>query len=224
MAMDIIYKYETKFDDGHNFSIDLSSNNGIQNMIFKGRGEWLATGLKLRFKKFEETDEYKEVKKVSDLINTIKADQKSNITHGKIHTKLPIFTSFEHDVLTCLTLPDNKIYEYYNVETKKMDVINFPDYKKWYKENKAVSNSEAYGNAQFKLHYPDQDYARIFIKRREDSYSMKLNLMQILERMNKVYTKNGNRINESTDWAHYFYKPSNNLKTKEDLRNYPASY
>ena len=31
------------------------------------------------------------------------------------------------------------------------------------------------------------------------SYSMKPNLMQILERMNKVYTKNGDRINEFTD-------------------------
>ena len=76
MAIDIIYKYETKFDDDHEFLIDLSSNNKIQNMVFKERDEWSATGLKLRFKKFEETDEYKEVKKVSDLINKIKADQK----------------------------------------------------------------------------------------------------------------------------------------------------
>ena len=80
-----------------------------------------------------------------------------------------------------------------------MDVINFPDYKKWYKENKAVWNSRAYGNAQFKLHNLYEDYARIFIKRQEDSYSKKPNLMQILERMNKVYTKNGDIINESTD-------------------------
>ena len=115
----IIYKYETKFDDDHKFSIDLSTNNGIQNMVFKERDEWLATGLKSRFKKFEETDEYKEVKKVSHLINNIKADQKNNITHGEIHTKLPNFTSFDHDALTCLTLPGNKTYEYYNVETKK---------------------------------------------------------------------------------------------------------
>ena len=35
MAMDIIYKYETKFDDDHKFLIDLSSNNEIQNMVFK---------------------------------------------------------------------------------------------------------------------------------------------------------------------------------------------
>ena len=53
---------------------------------------------------------------------------------------------------------------------------------------------------------------------------MKPSLMQILERMNKVYTKNGDSINESTDWVNCFYQPSNNLKTKQDLRNYPASY
>ena len=45
-----------------------------------------------------------------------------------------------------------------------MDIINFPDYKKWYKENKAVWNSRTYGNVQFKLHYLDNDYARIYIK------------------------------------------------------------
>ena len=50
MAMDIIYKCETKFDDDHKFLIDLSSNNEIQNMIFKERDEWSVTGLKLRFK------------------------------------------------------------------------------------------------------------------------------------------------------------------------------
>ena len=45
-------------------------------MVLKERDEWLAPGLKLRFKKFEETNEYKEVKKVSDLINKTKADAK----------------------------------------------------------------------------------------------------------------------------------------------------
>ena len=37
MAMNIIYKDETKFDDDHNFPIDLSSNNEIQNMVFTER-------------------------------------------------------------------------------------------------------------------------------------------------------------------------------------------
>ena len=82
-----------------------------------------------------------------------------------MHTKLPNFNSFDHDILACLTLPDNKTYEYYNLETRKMDEMNFPDYKKWCKENKAIWNSRAYGNAQFKLHYLDDDYALIFIKR-----------------------------------------------------------
>ena len=119
MAMDIIYKYETKFDDDNKFSIDLLSNNEIQNMVFRESYGWLATGLSLRFKNFEETDEYKKVKKVSDLINKIKADQKNNITHGQIHTKLPNFTSFNHNNLICINFPNNKTYEYYNVETKK---------------------------------------------------------------------------------------------------------
>ena len=96
------------------------------------------------------------------MINNIKADQKNNITHGEIHTK---YIQRNTNILTCLTLPDNKTYGYYNVETKKIDVINFPDYKKWYKENKAVWNSRAYDNAQFKLHHLDEDCTRIFIKR-----------------------------------------------------------
>ena len=50
---------------------------------------------------------------------------------------------------------------------------------------------------------------------------MKPNLMQILERINKVYTKNGDRINESTNWAHYLYQPSNNWKGSQD---FSASY
>ena len=54
MPMDIIYKNETKFDEDNNFSIDLTSNNEIQNMIFKESDESLAAGLKLVFffKKF----------------------------------------------------------------------------------------------------------------------------------------------------------------------------
>ena len=41
--------------------------------------------------------------------------------------------------------------------------------------------------------------------------------MQILERMNKAYTKNGDRINESIDWVRYCYQPSNNWKGSQDL-------
>ena len=57
MAMDIIYKNETKFDEDNNFSIELSSNNEIQNMIFKVRSKWFVSGLKVVIRKFEEIDE-----------------------------------------------------------------------------------------------------------------------------------------------------------------------
>ena len=63
VVMDIIYKHETNFIDDNNFSIDLTANNEIQNIFFKGRDEWLVSGLKLKTKKFEGSDEYKEVKK-----------------------------------------------------------------------------------------------------------------------------------------------------------------
>ena len=45
--------------------------------------------------------------------------------------------------------------------------------------------------------------------------------------MNKVYTKNGDRCNESTDWVHHFYEPSNKFggsNSYQDLRKYSAGY
>ena len=74
--MDIIYNKVTNFEEDNNFSIDLTTNNEIQNMFFKEREEWLVTGLKLKTKKFENSDEYKEIERVSDLINKIKNEKK----------------------------------------------------------------------------------------------------------------------------------------------------
>ena len=81
MAVNFIYKYETKFDNDHNFSIDLTSSNEIQNMVFKERNTWLVEGLKILIEKFVKTDEFKQVKKVSDFINKIKTEQKNVIVH-----------------------------------------------------------------------------------------------------------------------------------------------
>ena len=58
-------------------------------MIFRERDAWLVSSLSLKVKKFEDSNKYKEVNKVSDLINKIKADKKNNITYGDIHTRLP---------------------------------------------------------------------------------------------------------------------------------------
>ena len=73
MAMDIIYKNETKFDQGNNFSIDLTSNNYIQD---KGKEEWLISGLELKIEPIETKAEYSAIKKVSDLINNVKKSKK----------------------------------------------------------------------------------------------------------------------------------------------------
>ena len=54
-------------------------------MLFKGKDEWLVSGLKLVIRKFEQTDEYKQLKRVSDLINKLKADKKKQY-HAQTYT------------------------------------------------------------------------------------------------------------------------------------------
>ena len=120
-------------------------------------------------------------------------NRKNEIKHGKFHTRLPNFKHFDRDELVNYTLAEEKYYIYYNTGTKEIDQIKFPDYKKWYKEGKAVWNSKAYGNAQFKLEYVNDTTAKRVIRRRHDSAQNKGKLLKILERMNKIYTKNGNR-------------------------------
>ena len=54
-----------------------------------------------------------------------------------------------------------------------MGKITFPEYKKWYKENKAVWNSIDYENAKFRLQYQDENnaHAHLYIKRGEVPFS-----------------------------------------------------
>ena len=42
--------------------------------------------------------------------------------------------------------------------------------------------------------------------------------------MNKIYTKNGDRINGSTDWIHYFYHPATKWNGSKNLTYYQAFY
>ena len=86
----------------------MTANNEIQDVSFKEHEEWLVTGLTLKTKKLEDSDEYKEVEKVSNLINKIKNEKINNITHGEIETKLPNFAHFDVDTLVCLNRPEEK--------------------------------------------------------------------------------------------------------------------
>ena len=107
---------------------------------------------------------------------------------------------------------------------KKIDTITFPDYEKWYKENKAVWNSIDYRKAQFRLQYQDENNVHLYIRRTQDPTVMKPKLMLILERMNKIYTKNRNRINESIGWIHYFYHPKNGWSGSQNITHYRHYY
>ena len=208
MAMDIIFQKNIYFNENNNFSIYLKSNNEIQEMFFKGKDEWLMTGLDLKIRplQVEDLEEYKDIKKLSNLIKKAKSNKKNIIKHGDIETKLPNSLDFEQDELVCYNKPVNKTYEYYNTDTKRMDTITFPDYKKWYKENNAVWDSRAYGHSQLKIEHVNDNLARKTLKRRDDSSSTDERYINILESMNKIYTKVGDTVNQSTDWVHYFYK------------------
>ena len=70
--MGIVFKNKTNFDEDDNLSIDLTSNNYVQDMVFKGKEEWLISGLELKIETIETKAEYSAIKKVSDLINSIK--------------------------------------------------------------------------------------------------------------------------------------------------------
>ena len=87
-----------------------------------------------------------------------------------------------------------------------------------------MCRSHGYGNAEFKLEYVSDTTAKRVIKRRHDSAVNKGKLLKVLERMNKIYTKNGNRYNESTDWLHHCYVYSLCSYPKTDLRKYDADF
>ena len=84
--------------------------------------------------------------------------------------------------------------------------------------------SDAYGKAHFKLEYVNDTTAKRVIRRRHNSAVNKGKLLKILERMNKIYTKNGNRYNESTDWLHYYYVYSLSSHPRTDLKFYNVDF
>ena len=78
MAMDIIFQKSIDFNENNNFSIYLTSNNEIQEIFFKGKDQWLMTWLDLKIRplQVEDLEEYKDIKKLSDLIKKTKSDKR----------------------------------------------------------------------------------------------------------------------------------------------------
>ena len=114
---------------------------------------------------------------------------KNIISHNSILKSLPNFKSFPLHELVRNDNPVQKTYKCFNTNTEKMDEINFPDYKKWYKENKAVWNLADYGFAQFKLEYLDEKNVRRTIKRRQDTSADKKKINNFRENGQSLYKK-----------------------------------
>ena len=119
-----------------------------------------------------------------DLINDAKKKKKkketgkNEIKHGKFHTQLLNFKHFDDDHLVNFIPPEEKYYIYYDTDTKEIDEIKFPDYKKWYKEGRVVWKSHAYRNAQFKLEYVNHTMANRVIRRRHESAKNKRKIIE----------------------------------------------
>ena len=83
------------------------------------------------------------------------------------------------------------IYKYINVETQKIDTIEFLDYKKWYETKGAIWNSTQNKNTYRNMfeNYNDREATRKIIKKRNDLLLYK----KMLEEINTIYTMVGNK-------------------------------
>ena len=146
------------------------------------------------------------IKKISDRINKAKEEKENEIRHSQ----LPNFNNFEEGTLMAEDPPPQPskkkiyiyIYKYLNVETQKIDRIEFLDYKKWYETKGAIWNSTQNKNTYRYMfeNYNDREATRKIIKKRNDLLLYK----KILKEMNKIYTMVGNKVYESPDYISNF--------------------
>ena len=168
--MDVIYNKNADLDEENNFSIYLTASNENDGVIFKNKEEYLISGLEIKKQPVDLTkwNEFSTIKKISDRINKAKKDKENEIKHGQILVYLPSFNNFEEDTLIAEG-PPKKIYKYINAETKNIDMIEFPDYKKWYETKGAVWNSSRNKNAYKYMFekYNNKETSRNIIKKKK---------------------------------------------------------
>ena len=116
--------------------------------------------------------------------------------------------------------PLKKTSKYLNLQTSKIDTIEFPDYKKWYTTNSAVWKSTKHANAYtYKLKYFDEKQAKRTIKKTQNDLRK---YRDMLEDMNKIYAKVDHRVYESTNWTYYFYGNINRTGELAEQEKKPA--
>ena len=139
--MDFIYQKESNLDKEKNFTIEISEKNYVEKEKFICGDEYLLSSLDLKLKDEDITKwtDYKEIEALSNLINTTKKKNLSNIDLTMV-VKLPNSISFENRILKLMNEPEKVIYRYINRETKKINSITFQKldkfskafYRKWH--------------------------------------------------------------------------------------------
>ena len=174
-------------------------------MYLKNKDEYLISGLKIKRKPVDLTklDDFDTIKKISDRTKKAKRDKENEVNHSQIYVYLPNFNNFDEDILIANN-PPKKVYKYIHVDAKKIDTIEFPDYKKWYEDGNAVWKSNRHKDAYTHkfLKFNQSLSLRKIVEKRNDLPKYKI----MLEEMNKLYTvvQNGN-VYESTDFIKHFY-------------------
>ena len=202
--MDLIYKKEANLDEENNLSIDLLADHNIEGNFFKKKkDENVISGLKIKLKEVDLTtwSNFSTIEKISDRINKAKRDNEKKVHHGQILVYLPNFHRFEEDTLIAAE-PPKKNYKYINAETKKINSIKFPDYKKWYET--LTWYSTCHKNA-FKIVFKKIDNSQVLMRiyKERNNHSK---YQRILDEMNKIWTMVGDKVYESIDIFYTFYK------------------
>ena len=140
--MDVIYKKNADLDNENNFGINLIAKEITDGLYLKSKDEYLRSGLKIKGKPVDLTklDYFDTIKKIADRIKKAKRDRENEVNHGQLYVYLPNFNNFNEDILIANN-PPKKVYKYIDVDTKKIDAIEFPDYKKWYEDGNEVWKS-----------------------------------------------------------------------------------
>ena len=109
--------------------------NNVEKEKFIVGDEYLLSSLDLKLKNEDTTKwtDYKEIEALSNLINSTKKKNLSNIDLTMV-VKLPNSISFENRILKLMNEPE-VTYRYINTETKKIDSITFQNFLRLFIEN-----------------------------------------------------------------------------------------
>ena len=99
--MEFIYKKEADLDDQNNFLVDLVPKNEVDGNYFKGKEEYLISGIEIKPEvvDFTKWSNFSIIKQISDRLNKAKKNKENEINHAEIQVYLPNVNDFDSDIL-----------------------------------------------------------------------------------------------------------------------------